>query len=133
MRTAYEKWTAQRGIQAQIFEAPPGGADQAGYELARTILKGRRSFDGILAPLDAMAAGFARGARSLGLQLPRDLKIITTEGSWARHGDTPITTVDFYPEILVRQAVQLLIAHLEGRTAPELSPPAPHLIIRSTT
>jgi DNA-binding LacI/PurR family transcriptional regulator len=116
MRTAYEKWTAQRGIPAQIFEPPPGGAEQAGYELARTILERRPGFDGILAPLDAMAAGFARGARSLGLQLPRDLRIVTTEGGWARHGDTPITAVDFYPEILVRQAVQLLIAQLDGRT-----------------
>jgi DNA-binding LacI/PurR family transcriptional regulator len=133
MRAAYTRWTAQRGIEAQIFEAPPGGAEQAGYELARTLLDRPPAFDGILAPLDAMAAGFARGARSMGLHLPADLKIVTTEGNWARHGEMPITAVDFHPELLVRQAVQLLIARLEGRPAPDLRAPVPSLIVRSTT
>lgn len=133
MRTAYQKWTVQRGIQAQIFEAPSGGAERAGYELARTLLDRRPSFDGILAPLDAMAAGFAHGARSMGLHLPQDLRIVTTEGSWARYGEMPITSVDFHPEILVRQAVQLLIAHLDGGAAPDLRAPVPSLIVRSTT
>lgn len=88
------------------------------YESGRACL-GRllgRSPDAVVAANDRMAVGVIQEAKARRLTVPGDLAVIGFDDfEFARFIDPPLTTFHLPLEAMTAQAVQLLLARIEGR------------------
>jgi DNA-binding LacI/PurR family transcriptional regulator len=128
--------------------------EEAGAPIADDdVIAGRASIDGgvaafrrgwalgrrptaVLAMSDAMAVGAMTAARELGLRIPEDLSVVGFDDvDLAAHVDPPLTTVHQPIRQKGADAVRLLLAEVEQRTAnrPEHLRLATRLIVRAST
>ncbi len=105
-----------------------------GRMAARSLLKLRQHPDAIVAASDRMAFGALQEIKAHGLEVPGDIALTGFDDfELAQSADPPLTTVHFPVDELASQAARLLIARIEGKTAPSHVPIAVKLVIRGST
>ncbi|WP_431220066.1 LacI family DNA-binding transcriptional regulator [Leifsonia xyli] len=105
-----------------------------GYEVGLKIL-GHPDFTAIFASNDQMALGLMHAAAHLGLSVPGDLSIVGFDDiPEAKHFAPPLTTVRQDFGRLGAQAIDVLLAQIEGEEAPlPAEYPVPQLLVRQST
>lgn len=91
--------------------------EQHGYEWMTQFWKNPSHPDGILVEDDILCCGALRAALLLGVEFPRDLKLVTH----ANRGiplsyHKPVTRVEFDPFVRAGKAVDMMLTLVEGRT-----------------
>jgi DNA-binding LacI/PurR family transcriptional regulator len=88
---------------------------QAGLEAVRALRQARTQFTAIFARNDVTATGVVRGLNEAGLDIPRDVSVVSMNNSQlAQHMEPPLTSVDAFPVMLGRQAFQRLQERMSG-------------------
>lgn len=127
--------------QAWRIEVPHDGGknnftDEAVTARLRDVLQNENRPTALVAYNDLVALPAVRVARSLGLEVPRDLSVVGFDDSAiASSYDVPLTTVSPEPEILATTMIDLLIARIEN-ISPALAHSTmimPRLVIRQST
>jgi len=105
-----------------------------GYEVGLRILD-HPDFTAIFASNDQMALGLMHAAAELGLSVPRDLSIVGFDDiPEAKHFAPPLTTIRQDFGRLGAQAIDVLLAQIEGEELPDEPEYAvPELVVRSST
>lgn len=90
--------------------------ERTGYDSFMRLWHGASRPEGVLVTDDIMCRGVLRAALHLGIELPRDLKLIT----YANRGielpyHKPVTRIEYDPVELVRRAVKLMGQLQEGK------------------
>lgn len=113
-----------------------GGWSQAwGRSAATSVLKAHPEVDAILCGSDVIAAGVAEGLREAGRQVPAETAIVGMD-NWkviAEATRPALTTVDLNLEEVGRKAGELLLAALDGKSAPGVHVVPCSLVIREST
>jgi DNA-binding LacI/PurR family transcriptional regulator len=129
----YRAWARGHGIEPEVFELSTKGAEGVAFRFGCQLWPKRSDIDGIFAPFDATAAGLLRAAQARGRRIPQDVRIVTTESPAARRATIPLTTVDFQPGQLARQAVRLLLEQLRGEQVSYPGSLEPMLLVRESS
>jgi DNA-binding LacI/PurR family transcriptional regulator len=123
--TSYKSWSAQRGSDPLTVVSHGDLTENQGFAAAGELLDLPSPPDAIYATIDALAIGALRAARSRGLSVPGDLLIASCTDA-ARTGDLPLTAFNLHPDEIGREAIEMLVALVDGR-----EPPEKHVIIPS--
>lgn len=117
----------------------PDDGIAAGERIARHILAARGTaaetaapipFDGVFCANDYAAFGVIRGLRNLGIDVPRDVKVIGFDGASAGAYATPsLSTIQVDLDQLSRFALDLLTRRIERRANGETDEPPAQLTI----
>lgn len=119
-RAAYEDWCDKRGVVARVAITERGLSEHVGYEAAEKMLAENPSIDAIFATLDRLALGAEAAARSCGLHIPEDLKIVGLgDSELASRNQPSISAVDLQPSELGQRATEQLIKAVETGVASE--------------
>lgn len=109
--------------------------EPSGSNAVRLLFEERRvragEFDALIAANDLMALGAIRELSLRGVCVPADVSVVGfDDDELARHADPPVTTVSQPIERIGEQAVELLLAQLEGRSVVERTSIEVHLVVR---
>ena len=125
------------------FEARPewmrtsismGVTEQNGYDLMTRLWKNRRYPDGILVPDDVVCRGVLRAALQLGIEFPRDLRLVTQASrDIALNYHKPVSRVEYDPAEQVRLAVDMMMTLVEGRKPSPATIDLPGVLIKGET
>jgi DNA-binding LacI/PurR family transcriptional regulator len=89
---------------------------KSGKQLAKQILGLIERPTAIFACNDLLAVGIFKGARERGIRVPDDLSIVGFDNTiLATSIDPPLTSVKQPIEVMVREAINLLIQRIEGK------------------
>ncbi len=137
-RNAYLAAAAEYGFAPVIAEADEEEGEPAGADAAGAILSDAPDVDALFVPIDTFASGAVRAAEAAGRSVGVDLLVATRyDGLRARTSTPPLTAVDLGLDEVARDAVELLLAVLDGSPAsPEVERPHrpdPRLIVRAST
>ena len=103
------------------------------YQTAHVLLGQRRDFTALVAGSDLMAIGILRALHEHNLQVPRDVSLAGFDDVvLSQYTTPPLTTVRQNTNMMGREAVQRLIALIEGKGATSLVVPT-QLVIREST
>jgi DNA-binding LacI/PurR family transcriptional regulator len=144
-----QSYTARRRVQgfqeamaAADLPVPGTAVTRLGYypkdgrEALRTLVKQPEPPTGLVVANLNAAIGVLSEARSLGLQVPEDLSVISVHDAWtAENTWPPLTTVKMPMYQLGRAAVAGLYARLHGSEVRDhvVREPAPQLVLREST
>ncbi|MDR6972988.1 LacI family DNA-binding transcriptional regulator [Leifsonia shinshuensis] len=105
-----------------------------GYEVGLRILN-HPDFTAIFASNDQMALGLMHAAAQLGLSVPHDMSIVGFDDiPEAKHFAPPLTTIRQDFGLLGAQAIDVLLAQIEGDESPGATEYAvPELVVRQST
>jgi LacI family transcriptional regulator len=103
------------------------------YQTAHALLDQRRDFTALVAGSDLMAIGILRALHEHNLQVPRDMSLTGFDDViLSQYTTPPLTTVRQDTEKMGREAIQRLIALIEGEETTSLVVPT-QLVIRGST
>jgi LacI family transcriptional regulator len=103
------------------------------YQTAHALLDQRRDFTALVAGSDLMAIGILRALHEHNLQVPRDISLTGFDDViLSQYTTPPLTTVRQDTEKMGREAIQRLIALIEGEETTSLVVPT-QLVIRGST
>lgn len=132
--SAYEKWCMTAGVEPKVVRVPEEGAEAASREATKRALDEAGDVDAIFAPFDRFCGGVMSGVLESGRRVPEDVRVVTLEGSIARHISPPVTALDDQWGGNARKATRALLDRLEDPTLPPLRDAVtPELIVRATT
>jgi DNA-binding LacI/PurR family transcriptional regulator len=108
---------------------------QSGYQATRALLSLPTPPTALFATNDLMALGAMEAALDVGLTLPDDLSVVGLDDIMiGAHMHPPLTTIATPKHELAKQAVELLLCHIDDADSPSLSLTVrPDLIVRQTT
>jgi DNA-binding LacI/PurR family transcriptional regulator len=108
---------------------------QSGYQATRTLLSLPTPPTALFATNDLMALGAMEAALDEGLTLPDDLSVVGLDDIMiGTHMHPPLTSIATPKHEMAKQAVELLLRHIDDAETPSLSLMVrPHLIVRQTT
>ena len=136
VRRTYEQWCTEHGQPALVdsFEVSrdPTRAETAA---ARRLLRSRPAPDAVFGVYSGSAGNILAAARGLGMAVPDELLVaaITEDPAFAE-GRPAVTTVTLHPERLAAEAVDLLLALVNGRRDVRLERLVSHdLLVREST
>lgn len=132
---------ADRGWSPTVLTLSEADGAAGARAATRELLRGTPATDGVIAFVDAFAAGVMAELAELGRRVPDDVVVLTRyDGVLARTSSPPLTAVDLHLGGAAASAVDLLVAELGGaadRLLPELpaAPPAarPTLVVRASS
>lgn len=106
-----------------------------GELLARRLLESRKPPTAIMCATDLLAAGAMRAARTLGLDVPKDVAVTGfNDFEFSEYLQPPLTTVRVPAYEMGRAAASMLISAIEDRVPPEQSAVFPtELVLRGST
>jgi DNA-binding LacI/PurR family transcriptional regulator len=88
---------------------------QAGAEVARALVAGRKRFDGVFCVTDTVAIGVLRGLADAGVRVPSRVKVIGFDNVEESAFMVPsLSSIDPDHERMARTAVSLLVRRIEG-------------------
>jgi DNA-binding LacI/PurR family transcriptional regulator len=130
-----------RGWTPTVLTLPEGDGAAGARAATRELLRSAPSTDGIIAFVDAFAAGVMAGLAELERRVPDDVLVLTRyDGVLARTSSPAITAVDLHLGAAAARAVDLLVEELGGPV--EAQPPAlpaappaagPTLVVRASS
>lgn len=128
---AYAAFCAERGfVPAAIRIDERGGEDEAAIAI-EAFLRQNPDIGALCVPVDAFAAGALRAAAALGLSVPDDLRLATRyDGMRARLASPQLTAVNLHLDQVAEQAIDLLIALIEGKALSPEPIERPQLVVR---
>ncbi|MDO6586705.1 substrate-binding domain-containing protein [Salipiger sp. 1_MG-2023] len=133
-RQTYERMMAQAGLAARVHVVPEADAERGASAAILQDITAGLPIDGVLAPIDAMAAGTMAALRQAGLSVPGDVKVATRyDGFRARSETPPLTALNLRLDEVAQIATAGLIGAIETGGAPILTGPEPRLVVRSST
>ncbi|MGO1917571.1 MAG: LacI family DNA-binding transcriptional regulator [Brevibacterium aurantiacum] len=135
-REVYEAAAARIGFTPVIAEADESDGEDGGYRASTRLLAEHPEVDGLVVPIDAFATGAVRAGQEAGRTIGGDLLIATRyDGLRARTSTPPLTAVDLGLDAISSEAVERLVAILDGDSGPEASSgaSAPTLVAREST
>ena len=143
-RAAVRRFRAEaraRGWAPTVLTLPEGDGAAGARAAIRKLMRDIPSTDGVLAFVDAFAAGVLAELAELGLRVPDDVVLLTRyDGVLARTSSPAITAVDLHLGGAAARAVDLLVQELGGPveaqpSALPASPPAarPTLVVRASS
>ncbi|CAA7601475.1 LacI-type HTH domain protein [Acididesulfobacillus acetoxydans] len=92
--------------------------EEEGYRAAGKLLDGRPNLTAVVTMDDIMAFGVMRAARERGLDLPRELSLVSFNNSpLAQHMTPPLSSVEIQAHELGATAARLLLSQLELQQA----------------
>jgi DNA-binding LacI/PurR family transcriptional regulator len=107
---------------------------EAGHLAAVEMLAAPDAPTAVVAYNDDIAIGAMRGARSLGLDVPRDVSIAGFDDiEFASYVDPPLTTSRQPKREMGRMAIDLLLDAVGGRPGPVRRTLPAHLVVRGST
>ena len=108
---------------------------QSGYQATRALLALPAPPTALFATNDLMALGAMEAALDEGLTLPDDLSVVGLDDIMiGAHMHPPLTTIATPRHELAKQAVELLLRHIDDAESPCIGLTVrPHLIVRQTT
>lgn len=126
--------SGQAPVPHTVFRASVSDGEDGGYAAALAALRTDPSIDAVYAPIDAFASGAIRAAHELGLDIPRDLMVVTNyDGRRATQSRPQLTALDLkFPQVGA-SLVDLLFAALESGAQRVEPAPAPTLVPRAST
>jgi len=120
------------GLDVSIISSPP--ALTAATEVAREVLSKTDRPTALFCFADSIAYGAYAAARDLGLRIPDDVSISGYDGHPMSGLLTPaLTTMDWNIDRIVRSAVRLVLAAIEGKPYRRRTVQSPHLCERGST
>lgn len=124
-RKLYLAWARRHRMRPRQHALYEGVGIDGAEEFVRPLLTEADRPDAIITGPSPFAAGIARVATTLGLDIPGDLMLAAiTDSEFSRGSSPPITAVDLSLEELARHAVDLLLDQLAGGAPPE----RPHVV-----
>ena len=112
----------------------------SGVQGATKLLVRHRRPTAIFASNDEMAAGALFAARLEGIKIPKELSIVGFEDSpYSRQTRPQLTTAHQPNEVIAKQAVNLLIAKIQGRSKEYIQEKqllrgfSPQLVVRNSS
>jgi DNA-binding LacI/PurR family transcriptional regulator len=132
---SFEKVLAEHGLEV-LPEYHQAGRDrmEEGRAAGLRLLSQPNPPTAVFAANDSMAIGLISAAWELGFRVPEDLSIVGFDNlSLGQYVTPPLTSVAIDMEVLMTQAVNLLLQAMEGQpvTSPPLLPA--RLVIRGST
>ncbi|GAA2177257.1 LacI family DNA-binding transcriptional regulator [Arthrobacter parietis] len=116
-RDSYETEMRRRGLEPASFtcEATP----RAGKAAAAVLLRNFPQATGVIIQNELAATGFVSGLRHAGIEIPRDLSVLSVGSSaeMAAMADPELTVMSSPSTELGRMGVEALIDQLEGRAS----------------
>ncbi|MCX6415958.1 MAG: LacI family DNA-binding transcriptional regulator [Actinobacteria bacterium] len=106
-----------------------------GEVLTRRLLESKKPPTAIMCATDLLAAGAMRAARTMGLDVPRDVAVTGfNDFEFSEYLQPPLTTVRVPAYEMGRTATSMLISAIEDRTPPQLTAVFPtELVLRGST
>ena len=136
VRRSYEDWCRERG-QPVLVESYPISRYASGAETAaaRRLLRSGQEPDAVFGVYSSSGVNILEAARHLGLSVPDRLLVAAlTENPAYADLQPPVTTVTLHPERLAAEAVDLLLALVNGRPDVRRERVVSHdLIVRKST
>lgn len=115
---AYREWCAARG-QEPFLEVVPRATFMELGPPAHRLLRDPRRPQALFTP-ERVAVALLLAARDLGVVVPDDMLLAATRDIGVAETTVPsLTTIDFSPELLGAQAVELLLELVRGETPTE--------------
>ncbi len=134
LREAYAAFCADTAMAPMIAEAAWDLSEHAGFDAALQLLERADPPDAIYTSYDRLALGVLLAADASGLSVPRDLLVAgCTDSVAARMSSPSLTVLTLNPTDVGTRAVELLVALLEERPAPEHEYVATGIISRGST
>lgn len=136
--TGYRTALAEVGLEVDpdlLIEGADWDRRGSGLDAMVGLLRSGTRFDAAVCVNDAVAVGALRAISRAGLRVPEDVAITgfddTVEVAFT---SPPLTSVDPGVQQMAELAVEMLVARLEGSTAPAVRVSAPpRLIVRAST
>lgn len=129
----YHEEVARAGAAPLVLTLDETGGEDLAFAAVRTLMRDRPGIDGLLVPVDAFASGAVRALADLGRRVPQDVRVATRyDGFRAKLAEPPLTAVNLHLSELAELAVDLLLAHIEGRALSHATP-LPQIIPRAST
>jgi DNA-binding LacI/PurR family transcriptional regulator len=134
-KEVYRARAAEHGMVPRILEIPESTAEDSAAAVIDRHIRSGAPMDGVLVPIDAMAAGVMRELRRHALRVPQDVRVVTRyDGLRARSEQPPMTAVDMQLAAVATIATRCLADLIESRAVPRaIAVPAPTLIVRGSS
>ncbi len=133
-RKSYERTMRAHRLARQMNVAGGAFTQEGGAKAIRSLLATATPPTAVFACNDVAALGALGAMREAGLAAPRDISIVGYDNSsLAALPQSLLTTVDQPRMAMGRQAVELVLERLDGRTGVRRVVLEPGLIVRSTT
>jgi DNA-binding LacI/PurR family transcriptional regulator len=129
-------WAADRGtsVLTHVAAVDPTASPGELREVAEVFLEAPERPDGVFCLYERLAVELVAAARARGVEVPRDLKIVTiSEMGLAAAAAPPLTTLDLEQERLGEFAATLLADLVEGATPASVLDIPTTLTVRDST
>ncbi|EEX15586.1 transcriptional regulator, LacI-family [Citreicella sp. SE45] len=134
-RETYEARMVAEGLPVRVIEVSEAEGEVGAEAALLAELDAGRSMDGVLAPIDSMAAGAMAALHARGLRVPQDVRVVTRYDGFRARSQTPaLTALNLRLDEMAQLATTALLDQLEGMSEPVyLDAPAPELVVRGST
>jgi DNA-binding LacI/PurR family transcriptional regulator len=128
--SAYEDWCAARGQEPIVSSLTASISESGAYAEAIQLLGSRDPPDAIYATLDRLALGVLLAAEAKGVRVPEDLRIAgCTDSAASRTARPALTALNLNPDRIGQEAVDLLVALVEGDDPQERHRVVPSIVV----
>ena len=123
----------ERGIRLDVVETASLTAAE-GMRAGRLLAESEEHPDAVFAANDVVALGLLQGLIQSGMRVPQDIAIIGYDDiDFAAAATVPITSIRQPRERIGTEAVELLLAELDGTEEPRQIVFQPELVVRAST
>lgn len=131
----YRTKCAATGMTPRVIALAEASAERAAHMALSREIEDGRPVDGVMVPIDAMATGVMQALMQHGLQVPRDVRVVTRyDGIRARSANPPITAIDLRLDEVARLATDALLDRIEGKPVTnQITPPDLVEVVRAST
>lgn len=132
---AYEEWELPFNpdyIQYYSGKKYRNASEYGYYSVLHTFRQ--MKYTAVIADTDRVALGVLRGARELGIQIPKELSVValSNDHTLAQESVPRLTSVELSADKLGAEAAKVLIAQMNGVTSPQKYIIDAHLVIRES-
>jgi LacI family transcriptional regulator len=105
-----------------------------GERICSAIMLGAEHPDALICYNDLIALGFMKEAQTLGFKLPEDISVAGFDNIlYGQYTSPALTTVDLQSERMGEEAMEKLLASIDGKPATDTVTIDPQLILRAST
>ncbi|MES2349687.1 MAG: LacI family DNA-binding transcriptional regulator [Pseudomonadota bacterium] len=105
-----------------------------GERICSAIMLGAEHPDALICYNDLIALGFMKEAQTLGFKLPQDISVAGFDNIlYGQYTSPALTTVDLQSERMGEEAMEKLLASIDGKPATDTVTIDPQLILRAST